>query len=148
MKEILYLAIFLVAAGLIWLRLAPHDVDRWHIDPAEADEPERNGFRMIGREAPRFPGDPDTVLAALTEVALSEPRTRILEGGADEGLITFVSRTLWLGFPDYITFKAVAEGPETKLSVVSRARYPGSDWGVNRNRLDRWFAELEGRLDL
>ena len=147
MKEILYLVLFVLAAGLIWFRVAPHDVDRWHVDPAEVDEPRGNGFRMIGQEAPRFSGDPDTVLDALMQVAMNEPRTRVLEGGSDEGLITFVSRTLWLGLPDYVTFKAVAEGSQTKLSVVSRARYPGSDWGVNRNRLDRWFAELDRRLN-
>ena len=80
------------------------------------------------------------------DVALSEPRVRLLDGGAEEGLVTFVARTKWAGFPDYVTFKAVAEGNQTKIAAISRARYPGSDWGVNRERLDRWFAELELRL--
>lgn len=146
MKEVFYLIVFLVVAGGLWIRLAPHDSDNWHIDPADAAEPNGNGFRIIGDRAPRFPGDYNTVLAELMDVALSEPRVRLLDGGADEGLVTFVARTKWAGFPDYVTFKAVAEGDQTKVAAISRARYPGSDWGVNRERLDRWFAELELRL--
>ena len=146
MKEIFYLIVFVCVLGALWIRLSPHDTDRWHIDPAEAEEPKGNGFRIIGDVAPRFPGDLETVLGALTEIALGEPRVRLLDGGADEGLVTFVARTKWAGFPDYVTFKAVQEGDMTKIAAVSRARYPGSDWGLNRERLDRWFAELELRL--
>ena len=146
MKELFYLLLFLAAVGGLWIRFAPHDTDRWHVDPAEVAEPAGNGYRIIGDKAPRFPGDVETVLQELTNVALAEPRVRVLDGGADEGLITFVARTKWVGFPDYATFKAVQEGGQTKLAAVSRARYGGSDWGVNRERLDRWFAELERRL--
>ena len=146
MKEILYFILLVAALGMLWVRFAPHDTDRRHVDPAEAEDPGGSGVKLIGKEAPRFPGDPDTVLEVLTDIALSEPRVRILDGGADEGLLTFVARTKWMGYPDYVTFKAVAEGDETKLAVVSRARFGSSDWGVNRDRLDRWFAELELRL--
>ncbi|MXQ07548.1 DUF1499 domain-containing protein [Alphaproteobacteria bacterium GH1-50] len=146
MKEIIYLILLLAAAGMLWIRFAPHDTDRWHVDPAEVGDPRGSGVRLIGKEAPRFPGDPDTVLQELADIALSEPRVRILEGGVDDGLLTFVARTKLMGYPDYITFKAVAEGDETKLAVASRARFGSSDWGVNRDRLDRWFAELDLRL--
>ena len=146
MKELFYLLLFVAIAGALWIRLAPHDTDRWHVDPADAPEPRGNGFRVIGDVAPRFPGDLETVLGTLTEIALAEPGVHLLDGGADEGLVTFVSRTKWAGFPDYVTFKAVAEGDRTKIAAISRARYPGSDRGVNRERLDRWFAELELRL--
>ena len=86
------------------------------------------------------------MLGTLTEIALGERGVRLLDGGEDEGLITFVARTKWAGFPDYVTFKAVEESDRTKIAAISRARYPGSDRGVNRERLDRWFAELELRL--
>lgn len=146
MKEGLYLLGIVILAGLLWVRLSPHDADRWHVDPADADPPRGNGYRIIGEEAPRFLGDPQLVIETLIDVARTEDRARILDGGVDEGLITFVTRTKWVGFPDYVTFKAVAEGDRTKLAAISRARYGGSDWGVNRERLDRWFAELERRL--
>ena len=146
MKEILFLLIGLSLAAMIWIRFSPIDMDQFHVDPADADEPAGNGFRLIGREAPRFPGHPDTVLQAFIDIALNEPRTRQVEGGIDEGMISFVSRTKIMGFPDIITVKATDELEETKLSVISRARYGGSDWGVNRERLDRWLGEMEQLL--
>ena len=146
MKELFYLIVFLAIVGALWIRFAPHDVDRWHVDPADSAEPSGNGFRVIGDLAPRFQGYLEIVLGTLTEIALAEPRVRLLDGGTDEGLVTFVARTKWAGFPDYVTFKAVQEGERTKIAAISRARYPGSDWGVNRERLDRWFAELDLRL--
>ena len=142
--------IVIIAAVLLvlgWIRFSPHNIDEWHMDPADADEPGRNGSRMIGRDAPRFPGDPETILKALAEVALSEPGVRFLEGSTGEGMLTFVARTKVLGLRDYVTVKAVAEGRETKLAVISRARISqGTDGGRNRERLDRWLAELQVRL--
>lgn len=141
-----YLLVLLIAVLCVlgWIRFAPTDVDAWHIDPAEVSDPEGRGHRLIGREAPRFPGHPDDVLQAFFDIAGQSARVRLLDGDVDEGMITLVARTKWMGYRDYITAKAVAEGGETKLSVVSRARYGiGSDWGVNRDRLEGWLAELE-----
>jgi uncharacterized protein (DUF1499 family) len=136
--------IFVVLLGAGWIRFAPTDVDAWHVDPATANDPGAQGFRVIGREAPRFSGDPVAVLEALIAIARAEPRVRRLDGSVDEGMLTFVAHTKWVGFRDYITVKAVAEGSATKLSAISRSRYSyGSDRGVNRERMERWFAELE-----
>jgi uncharacterized protein (DUF1499 family) len=148
MKTFFIVILVLFAAGLLWIRFAPIDRDRWHVDPADAENPERSGVRFIGREAPRYPGDPDTVLTTFDEIALSEPRTRLLEGDIDEGLLTYVSRSRVFGFADFITVKAVSEGDQTKLSVISRARVGsrGYDWGVNAERLDRWLQDMRLRL--
>lgn len=148
MKTFFIVILILLAAGLLWIRFAPIDRDRWHLDPADAESPERSGVRFIGREAPRYPGDPDTVLAAFDEIAMSEPRTRLLEGDIDEGMLTYVSRSRVFGFADFVTVKAVSEGDRTKLSVISRARVGprGYDWGVNAERLDRWLQDMRLRL--
>lgn len=147
MKTSLFVLLGLLLFGLAWLRLEPIDRDRWHTDPAEADDPGTTGIRLIGLEAPRFPGDPETVLEALSDIVRDEPRARFLEGDIDEGMITFVARTKFLGIPDFITVKAVAEGDMTKLAVNSRSRFGfGSDWGVNAGRLDRWFQDMRLRL--
>lgn len=140
-----FIVIILVAIlGLGWIRFAPTDIDAFHVDPAVANDPGPRGYKVIGLDAPRFQGDPDAVLGALIRVARAEPRVRRLDGSVDEGMLTFVARTKWMGFRDYITFKAVAEGSQTKLAAISRSRYEfGSDWGVNRERLERWFAEIE-----
>lgn len=138
--------LIVVAAGLAWIRLAPHNRDAVHVEPAEVEEGARAGIRLLGREAPRFPADPETVLATFAEIALNEPRVHLLDGSLDEGMLTFVARSRAVGFADYITVMAVDEGSETKLSVASRPRLPGYDWGVNRDRMDRWLSELARRL--
>ncbi len=139
--------VIVVVIWVLWSRFSSGDPDRWHVDPADADEPGRSGWRMIGREAPRFSGDPATILNVLTEIALADPLVRLLDGDNAEGMITFVVRSKVFGFRDYVTVKAVAEGPVTKLNVISRARAStGTEMGRNRERLDRWLAELELRL--
>ena len=139
------IAIVLIAIlGLGWIRFAPTDIDAVHVDPAIANDPGPRGHKVIGLDAPRFDGDPNTVMEALMRVARDEPRVRRLDGSVEEGMLTFVARSKWLGLRDYVTFKAVGEGSQTKLAAISRSRYNiGSDWGVNRKRLKRWFTEIE-----
>lgn len=147
MKTLLLAIVIAVVIWLIWNRISSGDPDRWHVDPAEADEPGRTGWRMIGREAPRYPGDPPSVLNVFTEIALEDPRVRLLDGDKAEGMLTFIVRTKALGIKDYVTVKAVDEGHKTKLGVISRAgSSAGTDLGRNRERLDRWLAEVEIRL--
>lgn len=147
MKTLLFTLLGIFILAILWVRYAPIDRDKWHVDPAEIDEPGRAGLRLIGREAPRFPGDAETVLETFSDVALAEPRVKILDGSIDEGMITFITRSKTFGFADMTTVKAVGEGRLTKLSVASRTSVPNaSDWGVNRERLDRWLGEVEQRL--
>ena len=144
MQTTLFIILLIIVGGIGWIRFAPTDIDAWHIDPAEANEPGPRGYRLIARDAPRYPGDPDTVLEALLDVVRQEPRVRRLDGSVDEGMITFVARSKWAGFRDYVTVKAVSEGDMTKLAAISRSRYNvGSDWGMNRERLESWLAKLE-----
>lgn len=144
MKTFIYLLAFALIAWFLWTRFSPHDVDRWHVDPGDADESARAQVRLIGLDAPRFAGDADQVLKKVVEIAKSEPRTRIVDGDADEGMITFVAYSK-VGFRDYITIKAVSEaGGLTKLAIASRSRSPvGYDQGVNKDRIDRWLQQLE-----
>ncbi|MBT8412936.1 MAG: DUF1499 domain-containing protein [Boseongicola sp.] len=144
MQTTLFVIVLIAVLGLGWIRFAPTDIDAFHIDPAIANDPGPRGHKVIGLEAPRFDGDPDTVMEALMRVARAEPRVRRLDGSVDEGMLTFVARSKWLGFRDYVTFKAVAEGSQTKLAAISRSRYEiGSDWGTNRERLENWFTKIE-----
>ena len=145
MKTLLYTILFLAAAVLV-ARAIPVDTEPFHEDPAEPDA-RRSEVRLIGRDAPRFPGEADTVLEAFSDIALGNRGVRIVEGSVDEGMITFVARSRVFGFRDFITVKAVDEaGGVTKLSVFARPRFNVYDWGVNAKRLDRWLGELEQTL--
>ncbi len=144
MKTLLYLIGF-AALAIVFARFIPVDTEPFHEDPAEPKK-KRSEVRLIGREAPRFPANADTVLLELTRIATSDWSVGIVEGGVEEGMITFVARSRVFGFRDFITVKAVDEPGGAKLSVFARPRFDVYDWGVNAKRLDRWLSELEQAL--
>lgn len=141
MKTFLYILGFL-ALAIVAARFIPADTEPFHEDPAEP-ETRRSEVRLIGREAPRFPVDAETVLTTLSKIATSDWSVGVVEGSVDEGMITFVARSRVFGFRDFITVKATDESGGSKLSVFARPRFDVYDWGVNKKRLDRWLGELE-----
>ena len=133
---------WLILAGFVgmaaYVRLAPDVVARWH-QPLEwmptaagtATDPCAARAR-----APR--ADCRAGLARLAEVAEASPRVRLLAGSVDEGRMTWVVRSAFWGFPDYVTAEAGPGG----LRVWSRLRFGRSDLGVNQARLENWLARL------
>ncbi|GGE02436.1 Uncharacterized conserved protein, DUF1499 family [Gemmobacter megaterium] len=146
MKLVLYLvaaAGIAVAGLLVWVRVAPSDPARWHVDPVVAPDPATPNWARIQ------PGEivaPEGTLAARLEVALArEPNMRHLAGSLREGWASYVQRSRWIGYPDYISLRILphAAGGET-LAVLSRSRFGRSDLGVNTARLARLRTALQG----
>ena len=134
------LAPLLLLAGLMaYVRLAPSDPAQWHIalDPAPAAiatpspdtvTPLKNGAYI----------DSTVPLAAWDAAAMATPRTQRLAGSVADGRITYITRSLLWGFPDYTTAQTTPQG--TRL--YARQRFGGNDWGVNAARLRDWLARL------
>ncbi len=140
-------AAFFCAAALaaVWVRLAPVDPERWHVDPLAADPPGGNGWLVragTGAPPPRLDAPARDVLRQLDTIAMREPRTRRIAGSVEEGKITYETRSRVWGFPDYTTVTAVEDSGQTVPVILARARYGASDLGVNRARVDRWLSEL------
>lgn len=134
------LVLALVAGFAAYVRLAPSDPARWHVSP-RADVPWGEVAAEWASATLRLPlesGDPRALLARLDAVALATPRTQRLAGGVDEGRITWVSRSLLWGFPDYTTAEVQADG----LYIFARLRFGGGDSGVNAARLREWLSRL------
>ena len=131
---IFWAIILIVVAGLAWIRLAPSDPAVWHVDPkVTSDQDLAGGVRR------RIPAT-DTTFQELDRIILATPRTEVLAGSVDDGMVTYVTRSQWMGFPDYTTVRATAP----QLELYGRLRFGKSDMGVNAARLDRWlkaFAE-------
>lgn len=144
MKSLLSIVGFVVVVLAI-ARLIPVDPEPYHEDPAEPDH-QRSEVRLIGRDAPRFSADADTVLATFANIARSELGVYPVAGSVDEGMMTFVARSRVFGFRDYITVKATDESGGAKLAIFARPRFNLYDWGVNAKRLDRWLSKLERAL--
>jgi len=143
MKISLILLVVLIA-GLAYVRLSPGDREAFHVDPLTAADPGESGVLLVpGPGAATYPVPPGALLAAFDKIVLASPRTRLFAGSVAGGLVTYVARSKWFGFPDYISVRAVAVDGGSQLAVYSRLRFGGSDLGVNAARLDGWLEALQ-----
>ncbi|MFB9148187.1 DUF1499 domain-containing protein [Roseovarius ramblicola] len=130
LRRIAVIAVVAALAGVLaFIRLAPSDPARWH------QMPETVGNRDIeGGAMRRAEGD----LAALDAIVRDTPRTRVLAGSVDQGMVTYVTRSRVFGFPDYTTVRQDGE----MLEIYGRLRFGRSDMGVNAGRIDGWLGRL------
>ena len=149
----LALLVALAAVGVLaWIRLAPSDPARWHVDPLAVTTPVAVGHALLRPEdgdgaAPVYALPPEDLLAAFDRVARAEPRVQVLAGSVASGRITYVVRSRLVGFPDYLTVRALpAPGGGATLAIFSRQRFGLKDMGVNRARVEAWLAALAAAL--
>jgi uncharacterized protein (DUF1499 family) len=148
MRTVLLLLALVVAGLALYVRLAPSDPARWHVDPVAAPDPGQGGVKVAPPDAPVFAASPEAMMEAIDAVAMASPRVSRLVGSVAEGHVTYVARSRLWGFPDYVTVKVLPE-PETggtTLAILSRLRFGGSDMGVNRARVEAWLGAVEDRL--
>jgi uncharacterized protein (DUF1499 family) len=125
---------------------------RWHVDPSRVElrgtpneflaAPRGTTSGRANMETLLYPESPRTLLARFDTIARAHPRTSVVAGTLDSLIITYVQRSRFIGFPDYLTVKAVALESGSALIVYSRSRYGQSDLGVNRARVEAWLAAL------
>jgi hypothetical protein len=145
--------ILAVLAAYAAINLSPDDPAAWHLDPAAiALRGTPNEFLAAapgmtaanpGMPVAVFPESPETLLARLDAALRAEPRVTMLAADPGSLMATYVQRSRVIGFPDYITVKAVAVEGGASLILYSRSRYGHGDFGVNRARVERWLAALE-----
>lgn len=127
------LILFLMA----YVRLAPVDIARWHqtrevTGPGDTTRPA--SFEAVRR----MTAPADQVLAAVAQQAMTTPRTILLAGSIEEGMMTYQTRSLLWGFPDYTTVSV----QDDLLVLFGRARFGRSDMGVNKARISTWLEAL------
>lgn len=146
MKLLLILAACAMLGLLAYIRLAGADPADWHVDPQAADDPGAGGVLLLpGPDRPVYPLPPGDLLRAFDRVAMAAPRTGRLAGSVEAGRVTYVVRSRWIGFPDYISVRAVPVPGGSQLAVYSRLRFGKGDMGVNARRLGLWLDQLEPR---
>ncbi|MDA0962759.1 MAG: DUF1499 domain-containing protein [Proteobacteria bacterium] len=129
---VLWVLLALVVVGVGFIRLAPSDPSQWHVVPAVTQDRDLPGGAM------RILTDAEGALALIDAIARATPRTTVLAGSVDEGMITYITRSRIMGFPDYTTVRQEGD----TLTVYARLRFGRSDLGVNRARIDGWLADL------
>ncbi|WP_234423743.1 DUF1499 domain-containing protein [Tateyamaria sp. Alg231-49] len=106
---------------------------RWH-QPIEATADATfaiGAIRVLAADTARFEKT-DNVMRAL-------PRTQLLAGSLEDGLVTYVTRSQLWGFPDYTT----VQFENGTLKLFGRSRFGRSDLGVNAARLTQVVATIK-----
>lgn len=95
------------------------------------------------RDSPRFALTPAELAARFAASLQGEKRLEWVERSADGLRAQLIQRSAIFRFPDImdVCFLPLPEGGST-LAIYARARYGRSDFGVNRNRIERWLARL------
>lgn len=130
MLRLVKIVALLVLVGLaLYIRFAPAQVERWHRIPeaAEAGVPTVGTIRVVKAGA----GDFRRLHGIITETR----RTRIFAGAVADGMVTYVTRSLIFGFPDYTTVRQ----DEGSIVIYGRQRFGRSDFGVNAARIEGWL---------
>ena len=129
---VLWVLLALVVVGMGFIRLAPSDPSYWHVAPGVTQDRDLPGGVM------RILPDADGALAQIDAIARATPRTTVLAGSVEEGMITYITRSKVMGFPDYTTIRQEGD----TLTIYARLRFGQSDLGVNRARIDGWLDDL------
>lgn len=129
---LIWIVAFFGLAFLAYVRLAPSDESTWHVEPKvlEGKTFPNGAVRRItvGKDGLRRM---DTLISA-------DPRTQRLTGTVEQGLVTYISRSRMMGYPDYTTMMQSGED----LVIYARSRFGRKDFGVNAARVDRWIETL------
>jgi hypothetical protein len=120
----------------LWIRLAPTDPARWHVDPARTPDPATPNFARLDIV---IAAPPDRVAARLAARATADGAVRI---AGDDGHATWLSRSRLMGYPDFTSVRLEPAEDGTRVIALARARFGRSDMGVNAARLARWQAAM------
>jgi uncharacterized protein (DUF1499 family) len=129
MKIVSLVLVAVLGFGL-WVRMAPSDPARWHVSAGDTGNRDFAGAAI--RTIPAGPGD----MARLDRIIRATPRTVLLAGSPEEGMVTYITRSRFWGFPDYTTIEARSGA----ILIHGRLRFGTSDLGVNRARIEAWIA--------
>ena len=139
-----WMLLMIVISALIYVRIAPHDATAQHLVPpigATHDAPVIMEGSAVFAQV--FTSPPADILAQLNRIALAAPRTRVLAGSVEEGMITYVTRSRVFGFPDYTTLHVTADAQGSRATLYGRQRFGKLDFGVNSARIQGWLGAVE-----
>lgn len=140
-------ALLLVVSGMTYVRLAPIDPTQWHEDPRLVARPATPNFhliRLVGGDAmPQVFAQSVPELAQRLDQIARADGARLVAGSVASGHMTYLTRTRWMGFPDFTSILIEQAGDNAMLLAFARARFGHSDMGANRARLERWLSALD-----
>ncbi|MDJ1007491.1 MAG: DUF1499 domain-containing protein [Paracoccaceae bacterium] len=137
-----WLAYIVAAIGILFLgfaafvRLAPNDPAAVHGDPLTDGASGANAAYLGPPEAPVYAAGPEALFAALDAAVLALPRSTRVAAGPGDYHASYVVRSALMGYPDYVSVKAVPAEGGASYAIWSRSRFGRSDLGVNAERVE------------
>ena len=128
-----FILICIVVAFAAYVRFAPLAAERWHISISATEDKDMKGGAI--RIVPNKSSTMTTLDGALKKL----PRTSLLAGSATQGHVTYVTRSKWMGFPDYTTLEQSGD----TIKMFARLRFGRQDLGVNAARLRKLVTALD-----
>jgi uncharacterized protein (DUF1499 family) len=145
---LIILGLIAAVCMLLFIRISPMPASTWHVDPATVTRPTTpNYFLMRDGDgdvaALRVSGTVADVADRLNAIAGASPRTRLVGGSIQAGHVTYMQRSLLMGFPDALSLRLTqSEEDEVIVQAFARARFGSSDFGVNRTWVTSWLSQL------
>lgn len=152
MIKIVVIGALVAFAGLmLYVRFTPTDAAYWHVDPraiAKPSKPNNWLIRPVGGDArpPHYRAEVADLVAAIEAAAAGMGDMRRIAGSAESGHLTYISRTKWMGFPDFTTFRVYSTDEGVSFAALARARYGTSDMGNNRARLEAMLGLIDAHM--
>ncbi len=99
------------------------------------------------RQSPVFEVPANRLRYEWEQVVAKAPRTTIFAEDPALNQVDYVQRSTVVGFPDVITVRFVALGPNrSTFAILSRSTYGRSDFGINRARIDDWLNQVAAAM--
>lgn len=152
MIKIIVIGALLALGGLmLYVRFTPTDAAFWHVDPraiAKPDKPNNWLIRPVGGDArpPHYRTEVAELVAAIEAAAAEMGDMTRIAGSPESGHMTYISRTKWMGFPDFTTFRVYSTDEGVSFAALARARFGQSDMGNNRARLEALLALIDRHM--
>lgn len=146
LSNTLWMVGLIIVGSLVAVRVAPTDPEVWHVDPLTAASPAPGG--VVARpedgdlSVPTLTAPSGEVLRRLDAIITATPRTKRIAGDVASGRITYMTRSLIFGFPDFATVTVVPVEGGSAPVILSRLRFGVSDTGVNARRVQGWLDAL------
>ncbi len=139
------LFVLVILLALAFVRFAPINMISAHKEPQlgqpikQAATIDQSGGFYTSRILDGFPGEN---MRQIDEIIRNTPRTSVVAGSVSSGMVTYVTRSRILGFPDLTTVKVELTKDGTHLWLWGRLKYGLSDYDVNKRRILGWLQQL------
>lgn len=144
--------VVITVVASVYFRTVGDDPAVWHADPLTTKRTGKPNDYLLApagstaatpdQAGPVLAMAPDALMFLIDSVATPDG-ARPIAGSLDEGWVTYVQRSALLGFPDYITVRAISVDGGVTPVIWSRSRFGDSDLGVNAKRVERWLSTIE-----